>query len=446
MKKLILVLILALLLRIYPFWGSHLVGDADPYYHIRVGAEVGDFDELSYGGRVHTYPPAFHWLLRLGHSITGNWLVAAKLLPVLLGLGTVCLIYSLGRMLHGERVGLFAAAVLATFPLHVQRTATFCRPDCLLLFLMVLIPWLAYTKRYLLVPFALAGMMLTSFGWPYGLVVACLLPVSLGLEQTEVKKALVALSLGLLLALTYWAPFFLRNGLPPLVQRASEQGIVSPSSFLMSLAFFAIVIAAGNLSLLQGRYFFALWSVFGVSMLVLGIRMLVYFSIPLAICMGLLFDEYLFKRLRLENLGSLEHLKESMISVAVVAVIMAFLFVSALFVKDFGPEAEEQEFEAIYWIGENLRGQHVASSWELGHYLTYFGAESLQDGYFEYAPDPLGREKAFRSLSPNELEEYGVEYLLVTKEDCTRIGGGCLGLWKGESLFKNGKAVVLTIK
>ncbi len=441
MKWVYLVLILALFLRIWPFWGVHLAGDADPYYHIRVASEVSEFDELSYGGRVHTYPPMFHWLLRVGHSITGSWFTAAKLIPVLLGVGTVFLVYLLGKQFYGERAGLFASAVLAFFPLHVQRTATFARPDCLLLFLMVLIPWLAYTKRYLWIPFAFGAMALTSFAWPYGLIVSVLLVTSLKLEKQERTKVTIGIGAGLFFAGAYWVPFFLKNSLPLLVQRASEQGVLSPSEMVMSFTFFAMVIAAGNLSFRSQKYFVPLWSIFGVSMLILGIRMLVYLSIPLALCMGLLYDEYLFKRFRFEDLGRFECLKGSIIAVTVASVLLAFALVSVYLVNGFGPEAEEEEFEAIYWIGENLKGVEVQTAWELGHYVTYFGAKSIQDGYFEYAPDPLGREREFK-----RMESYGADYLLMTKEDCRRIGDGCQDLWKADTLFKNDEAVVLKVK
>lgn len=444
MKRLFLVLILALLLRIWPFWSPHLVGDADPYYHVRIAAGGGAWDALSYGGRVQTYPPAFHWLLQSGHFVFGDWFLAAKIIPVLLGLATVGLIYLLGKSIYGERTGLLAAAILATFPLHVQRTATFARPDCLLVFFFVLIPWLAYTKRWSWLPFATAGMMLTSFGWPYGLVIIAILLASMRLEKLEVKKAAIGIGAGLLLAAVYWIPFFLKNGLPLLLWRASEQAATRPDELVMALTFFAIVVAAGSQSVHAGKYFVPLWAAFSAGTLVLGIRMLVYLSVPLALCLGMLWDEHLFRRWKLADLGSLENVKENVVRVAVAAVIIAFFTASLAFISGFGPEASDGEFEAFYWVGENLQGQMVASAWELGHYVTYFGAKSLHDGYFEYAPDPIGREKAFNSLS-SEVKKYGAGYLLVTREDCGRIGGDCLGLWEQDALFKNDKAVILQV-
>jgi 4-amino-4-deoxy-L-arabinose transferase-like glycosyltransferase len=45
--------------------------------------------------------------------------VAARLLVVALGLATVLVVYLLGRLLYGHRVGLVAALLLAAMPYHV---------------------------------------------------------------------------------------------------------------------------------------------------------------------------------------------------------------------------------------------------------------------------------------------------------------------------------------
>ena len=61
------IFVVALVIRMAPyFWEDRPIG-LDSYYHIRMAQSLEDgrpvYDELSYGGRSYEYPPGIHLLL-----------------------------------------------------------------------------------------------------------------------------------------------------------------------------------------------------------------------------------------------------------------------------------------------------------------------------------------------------------------------------------------------
>lgn len=112
---LILILILGLFLRMYFFVG---IGWKDTPAYLGLANRVleGDFYLGSYvtGMRIMMiYPIAFFYLL------FGIGTFSAVLYPLLTGLGSIIIIYYLGKELSGEKVGLLSAFFLGIFPLHI---------------------------------------------------------------------------------------------------------------------------------------------------------------------------------------------------------------------------------------------------------------------------------------------------------------------------------------
>lgn len=65
------------------------------------------------------YPPAHYLLLKPWIAIVGGSAFATRLLSVLLGVGTVALVYCLGRVLFERRTGVVGAGLVAIAPLHI---------------------------------------------------------------------------------------------------------------------------------------------------------------------------------------------------------------------------------------------------------------------------------------------------------------------------------------
>jgi len=66
-------------------------------------------------------PPVFFWLLAIGHGVIGSWRWSFLLPSLLSGLGTLWLVYDLGRRLWHHRAGVWGAiAVLSAFQFVYQ--------------------------------------------------------------------------------------------------------------------------------------------------------------------------------------------------------------------------------------------------------------------------------------------------------------------------------------
>lgn len=76
--------------------------------YLYAGYSIGDF-----------HPPLYHLILRLWYYLFPSSELFSRLPSLILGVGTVYLIYLIGRKLYDEKTGLIAALLLATAPLHI---------------------------------------------------------------------------------------------------------------------------------------------------------------------------------------------------------------------------------------------------------------------------------------------------------------------------------------
>ena len=85
-------------------------------------------------------PPMLMWLQALSYQVTGNWRVAFLMPSLLAGLGTLWLVWDLGRRLFTPRAGLLAAiAVLSALMFSFQFKRA--QIDPLITFLITLANW-----------------------------------------------------------------------------------------------------------------------------------------------------------------------------------------------------------------------------------------------------------------------------------------------------------------
>lgn len=86
---------------------------------------INAVSSLSFKDLVLTYslgdfhPPLFHVLLKIWGNFLPSSEIAFRLLSVLLGVGTVFVIYKIAKKLYEEKTALIASILLATGPLHV---------------------------------------------------------------------------------------------------------------------------------------------------------------------------------------------------------------------------------------------------------------------------------------------------------------------------------------
>ncbi len=121
--------------------GIRFLADTDPHYHVlRARRIVENFPTIPWTdpglnypvGTVILWPPLFDLLIALPAKMLGGGSAAvervAAVLPVALGLATVCLVGALGTLLLGRQGGLTAAALMAVLPLSLPYTIL-GRPD-----------------------------------------------------------------------------------------------------------------------------------------------------------------------------------------------------------------------------------------------------------------------------------------------------------------------------
>ncbi len=128
-----------------PGLGNHGLWNPDEPRYAEVAREMlltGDWSVPHVNGRLYAQKPPLHfWLIAAVGAMRGGVdEVAARLPTALAAIGTILLIFALGRRLFGERAAWYATAVFAT-GLKILRQGRFAQIDMLLVFLVTLAVW-----------------------------------------------------------------------------------------------------------------------------------------------------------------------------------------------------------------------------------------------------------------------------------------------------------------
>ncbi|MCL4459131.1 MAG: glycosyltransferase family 39 protein [Chloroflexi bacterium] len=111
-----LLLLLALFLRLFRLDFQSLRGD-ESFSVLFSAQSLGQITGALLSGEPH--PPLYYFALHFWMELAGNSEFAVRFLSVFFDVLAVPLLYSLGRALLGERVGLVAAGILAINPFHL---------------------------------------------------------------------------------------------------------------------------------------------------------------------------------------------------------------------------------------------------------------------------------------------------------------------------------------
>lgn len=131
----------------------YLVG-IDGYFHLRIAEEIltthniVHFDNLSFGGRIHLYPPGFHLLIvSLSYLLPLSVEMICRLIGMIFGAMVVLLVYTTMRK-EGKIGAALAASLLSLMPVFIWKTSinALTTSICLFLFFFVL----AYRENTLL--------------------------------------------------------------------------------------------------------------------------------------------------------------------------------------------------------------------------------------------------------------------------------------------------------
>ncbi len=156
---LVLILFLALFLRLVhldqSFWldeAAQVIESARPFsQQLQIAADF--------------HPPGFHLLLHFwmffGHSEV--WI---RLLPVLFSLGSITVVYAIGKRIADEKTGLIAALFLALNPYHLWYSQE-ARPYMMLVFFVSLSVYALITRRWKLYTLSLIGSWYSTYFAPF---------------------------------------------------------------------------------------------------------------------------------------------------------------------------------------------------------------------------------------------------------------------------------------
>ncbi len=209
-------------------WLREFTGTDEPQY-AQIGREVlvdGHWSALRLNGNpYYGEPPLYFWLEAVFSLPRGDVTEATAILPsMLMGLGTVLLVYFLGRMLFNHRAGMLAALIMATMA-QFHKFSCMARLDVPFAFLVTASLAAFYSgyvspdgrKMYMLMAWALMGLAAITTKGPVAFVMVGGVVIAFLLWRRDLGflKKTRPLSGGLLLAaviLVWLMPAYLTDG------------------------------------------------------------------------------------------------------------------------------------------------------------------------------------------------------------------------------------------
>lgn len=187
-------------------------------------------------------PPLHFWMIAASYVVTGSTRAAFLLPSMLASLGTLLLVYDLGRRLHGRQSGLAAALTLACCVQFVQVTRG-AQIDATLIFFITLSLW-ALSRHLLLGPhlgLALLGGVAAGLGVidkAVGFLALLLLPIAWLLRRRD-AAAIAAGALRPAAVLTVLAGFFgvIAAWLVPMLWHVQQVGTPELAAYRDELLF-----------------------------------------------------------------------------------------------------------------------------------------------------------------------------------------------------------------
>lgn len=381
------VLLIGLFLRFYPLTQTNLLIGADGYYHFRTTAaliesgSIPSWDEFSFGGRPHVYPPGFHTLFGALQLLTG---VKLRNLAILSG----PIFYVLSALLT-SLYSPVSAFFLSTIPVYVWRTTITFLVSGLWTFLIYIMLRLRTKKVALLFGIALALTHSSAL---------VMLPLMAILNRNRKRSAVFWFST--VLASVWWidvqnvyqgVPVALRSQifdgvtLNMFAERAGIQGLLA-----------ILGIPAGGIVAITWTAVFATFVLAGLM------------ELDRAIEASGLVIAYLAKK-------ALPKKSKFIIPVLVlISTVWAFHMLSAL---DWGYISNSEQ-TGLDWIRENsLETSTVASTLGEGYWIEgYLARKNIMDGHFANMDDVDERLEDLKIVFSNHpepaIEKYGISFIL----------------------------------
>lgn len=195
---------------------------------VREMFESGNFFEFFYNYEPrYNKPPLTYWLIAGSSSIFGLNEFGIRLPIVLLGLGSIWVTYLIGRLLYGDKGGLYAMIMMA-FSVQLLAVKQYASPEIPLTFFFTLTMYYfikGYKERrlkYLLLSYAALGLSVLTKGFPYIIVISGIIGLFILLDGPlkwsrlwkEIKflRLPIGIPLFLLIGLSWVIFMYLKDG------------------------------------------------------------------------------------------------------------------------------------------------------------------------------------------------------------------------------------------
>ncbi|OEK05660.1 hypothetical protein BFP71_18395 [Roseivirga misakiensis] len=195
---------------------------------VREMFESGNFLEIFYNYEPrYNKPPLTYWLIAGSSSIFGLNEFGIRLPIVLLGVGSIWLTYLIGRLLYGEKGGLYAMVMMA-FSVQVLAVKQYASPEIPLTFFFTLTMYyvikgfLTRNKKYILLSYVALGLTVLTKGFPYIIVIASIIGIFILVKGPDKWKRVwkevkflnlhIGLPIALLIGLSWVIFMYLKDG------------------------------------------------------------------------------------------------------------------------------------------------------------------------------------------------------------------------------------------
>lgn len=204
--------------------GFRPIWDIDEGMHATTAKEMvltGDWITPTFNGeKFHDKPVLFNWLTALSFLLLGFNAFAARLPGALMGIGSVALVYFLGKRQGGPTLGFLSGAILATSPMFITLSQAVVHDIVLVFFvtLALVLFYFAYTEirhrqARLILSYVAVGLAVLTKG-PVGIVLCGLTIGSFLLLRRKVSFLKeMKLGWGLVIVILVAAPWYVTTSL-----------------------------------------------------------------------------------------------------------------------------------------------------------------------------------------------------------------------------------------
>jgi 4-amino-4-deoxy-L-arabinose transferase-like glycosyltransferase len=393
----------------------------DVWYHLRISRQFsqGEFrwDSGSFGpeGRAHTYPPLFHSMTAVLHTLTHIELeTLARIIPPFIYAFAILSFYILVKGIFGERTALLSCFFAAVSPLLLDRG-------------------LSYTPEALSFIFFNLGLYAFWKGkWKETGILGGMLFLTHGLTSTAFLFVIVFYTFWAFLILreNYWSRLFLTvsvsflvslgwllQGIPTFVPRGFSYPLnLYPGKLgwiQMLFAFFGLIYLSKDRKSVfvisfAGSLF--LLSQFSLS---LPYRFTEFLIFPVCILAGLAANEISMKFLHSEKGSALTLMVLFLLSFAQ----------GYWYVEKYSPVVTSEEIAAFRWINQSsVKGYTIMCEWRTAPILAYFSRRAPVKGAYQFGSSNLTERTEDTTLFYTEypdfiLEKYDVSLVYYGSEE-----------------------------